>query len=86
MRRSIHTASQTAPSIYSGSTDAIMQQPQPDPGETYPHVNTQLFGVIDPASNADLTNGPIAAPFNSPAEEQTPTNDVSSRTTSSTTG
>lgn len=75
MRRSIHTASQTAPSIYSGSTDAIMQQPQPDPGETYPHVNTQLFGVIDPASNADLTNGPIAAPFNAPAEEQTPTND-----------
>ena len=61
MRRSIHTVSQTAPSIYSGSTDAIMQQPQPDPGETYPHVNTQLFGVIDPASNADLTNGPIAA-------------------------
>src|SRR5690606_19453953 len=25
---------------YSGSTDEIMRHPQPDPGETYPHVNT----------------------------------------------
>ncbi len=31
--------------IYSGPTDRIMQSPQPDPGEPYPHVNTQLFGV-----------------------------------------
>lgn len=60
--------------IYGGSTDAIMQQPQPDPGETYPHVNTQLFSVIDPPSNAHLEDGPIQAPFNSPAEEQAPTN------------
>ena len=34
--------------VYDGSTDTIMQSPQPDPGETYPHVNTQLFGVVDP--------------------------------------
>jgi phospholipase C len=60
--------------VYEGSTDSIMQQPQPDPGETYPHVNTQLFGVIDPASNADLTRGPIQAPFNSPKAEQAATN------------
>ncbi|WP_298943952.1 alkaline phosphatase family protein [uncultured Microbacterium sp.] len=60
--------------IYGGSTDAIMQQPQPDPGETNPHVNTQLFSVIDPPSNAHLEDGPIQAPFNSPAEEQAPTN------------
>src|ERR1700733_3297448 len=25
--------------------------PRPDRGEEYPHVNTQLFGVIDPAGN-----------------------------------
>ncbi len=60
--------------IYGGSTDAIMQQPQPDSGETYPHVNTQLFSVIDPPSNAHLEDGPIQAPFNPPAEEQAPTN------------
>lgn len=30
--------------IYSGPTDRIMRQPDPDPGEEYPHVNTQLFG------------------------------------------
>ena len=30
--------------VYSGATDPIMQSPTPDPGEEYPHVNTQLFG------------------------------------------
>ncbi|MEJ1229836.1 MAG: hypothetical protein WDM88_03060 [Galbitalea sp.] len=37
------------PTIYIGSTDHVMGQPNPDPGEFYPHVNTQLFDVIDPA-------------------------------------
>jgi len=60
--------------IYRGSTDAIMQQPQPDPGETYPHVNTQLFDVVDPASNSDLTDHAVEAPFNSPQPEDQPTN------------
>lgn len=60
--------------IYTGSTDKIMQQPQPDPGETYPHVNTQLFDVIDPASNAFLPPHPVEAPFNSPAPGQKPGN------------
>jgi hypothetical protein len=28
-----------------------MDTPNPDPGEEYQHVNTQLFGVIDPPGN-----------------------------------
>ncbi|QRY40261.1 hypothetical protein JVX92_12275 [Microbacterium hominis] len=60
--------------IYAGSTDAIMQQPQPDPGETYPHVNTQLFDVVDPPSNADLRTHPLSDPFNTPPAGMQPAN------------
>jgi phospholipase C len=63
-----------APFIYQGATDHIMQQPQPDPGETYPHVNTQLFGIIDPPTNAQFLQHPMSAPFNNPQPEQIPTN------------
>lgn len=52
--------------VYTGATDHIMQQPQPDPGETYPHVNTQLFGTVDPAGNADLEHHGQQAPYNAP--------------------
>lgn len=51
---------------YSGATDTIMSHPNPDPGEQFPHVNTQLFGVVDPPSNADLRAGPPRHPFNAP--------------------
>ncbi len=37
---------------YTGTTDEIMNSPNPDPGEPYPHVNTQLFGVVRPPHNA----------------------------------
>ena len=30
---------------------ADMNSPSPDPGEEYQHVNTQLFGLIDPPGN-----------------------------------
>jgi phospholipase C len=30
---------------------ASMDAPNPDPGEEFTHVNTQLFGVIDPPGN-----------------------------------
>jgi len=30
---------------------AVMDHPSPDPGEEYPHVNTQLYGTILPATN-----------------------------------
>ncbi|PZQ89045.1 MAG: hypothetical protein DI534_09720 [Leifsonia xyli] len=36
---------------YTGTTDEIMGSPNPDPGEPYPHVNTQLFGIVDPPYN-----------------------------------
>ena len=35
----------------SPGTDADMQNPNPDPGERYPHINTQLFGLVDPETN-----------------------------------
>jgi phospholipase C len=60
--------------VYTGSTDSIMSAPNPDPGEEYPHVNTQLFDVVDPASNADLAAGSWSAPYNAPAAGQIPKN------------
>lgn len=59
--------------VYEGATDTIMRQPDPDPGEEYPHVNTQLFGTIDPPSNAGRTVGEMAAPYNAPADATAPT-------------
>jgi phospholipase C len=44
----------------SPGTDADMQNPNPDPGERYQFVNTQLFNIVEP-------------PFNAPAPGQTPT-------------
>lgn len=59
--------------IYAGSTDAIMASPTPDPGEEYPHVNTQLFGTVDPPGNAGLDFSAMTAPFNAPPAGATPT-------------
>ncbi len=59
--------------VYSGPTDRIMSSPIPDPGEAYPHVNTQLFGTVDPPSNADLTANRMSAPYNAPPKGATPT-------------
>ena len=50
---------------YSGSTDHIMGRPEPDPGEEYPHVNTQLFGVQNP-ENRGLDVLAMLHPFNAP--------------------
>ncbi len=60
--------------VYDGPTDAIMQSPQPDPGEPYPHVNTQLFGVVDPPGNADIRAHGLQPPFNSPSVGAKPDN------------
>lgn len=59
--------------VHDGDTDRIMSLPDPDPGEEYPHVNTQLFDTIDPASNADLFVDGMTAPFNAPRRGATPT-------------
>jgi phospholipase C len=44
-----------------------MNSPSPDPGEEYPHVNTQLYGIIDPPANRGVLSDRMAAPFNAPA-------------------
>ncbi|KAA9089339.1 alkaline phosphatase family protein [Microbacterium radiodurans] len=61
--------------VYAGPTDHVMQQPQPDPGETYPHVNTQLFGTVDPAGNADIERNGLQPPYNAPAAGAAAQND-----------
>jgi phospholipase C len=43
-----------------------MDIPDPDPGEEYPHVNTQLFGSIAPAENQHKPAKDMQAPFNAP--------------------
>ncbi len=53
-----------------------MNTPSPDPGEEYPHVNTQLFGIIDPPANRGALAQKMVAPFNAPASSgQAPTMD-----------
>jgi phospholipase C len=44
----------------------VMDHPQPDPGEGYPHVNTQLFGTIIPDENRQVSVRHTMAPFNAP--------------------
>jgi phospholipase C len=43
-----------------------MNTPAPDPGEEYAHVNTQLFGLIDPPGNRGKAPGAMTAPYNAP--------------------
>jgi phospholipase C len=57
---------------YSGPTDEVMRSPDPDPGEEYPFVNTQLFGLIDPASNNSHAIPQLHPPFNAPEAGATP--------------
>jgi phospholipase C len=45
---------------------ADMNSPSPDPGEEYQHVNTQLFGLIDPPGNGGIRAEKMAAPYNAP--------------------
>jgi phospholipase C len=47
---------------------ADMNMPSPDPGEEYQHVNTQLYGVIDPPANRGLLAEKMTAPYNAPAD------------------
>ncbi len=55
---------------------AGMNTPSPDPGEEYQHVNTQLFGIIDPLANRGVLAENMVAPFNAPPDpRQRPTMD-----------
>ncbi len=43
-------------------------------GEEFTHVNTQLFGVIDPPGNRGVMSERMTAPFNAPGDPHaTPT-------------
>ena len=66
----------TAPRLVPYGVAAGMNAPSPDPGEEYQHVNTQLFGLIDPPSNRGMVATHIVAPYNAPADQaQRPTMD-----------
>jgi phospholipase C len=57
---------------YSVATN--MNTPNPDPGEEYPHVNTQLFGILA-AANRSVPLSKMVAPYNAPAPGQQPSMD-----------
>lgn len=59
----------------SPGTEADMQNPNPDPGEEYQHVNTALFGVVNPLDNQFLDASKMLPPYNAPARGATPTMD-----------
>lgn len=61
------TGETIAAHTYTGPTDEVMGRPNPDPGEEFPHVNTQLFGTVDPPGNATAPISEMTAPFNAPA-------------------
>jgi phospholipase C len=50
---------------------ADMNSPSPDPGEEYQHVNTQLFGIVDPANRGVLA-AKMTPPYNAPADSRQP--------------
>ncbi len=50
----------------SPGSNADMQNPNPDPGEPFPHVNTQLYGLVDPATNRFEDSAQMKSPFNAP--------------------
>jgi phospholipase C len=70
-----HDGKQVAAHPFDGSTDEIMSSPRPDPGEDYPHVNTQLFGTVHPAGNAHQPVAKMKKPYNAPSDGATPTMD-----------
>ena len=50
----------------SPGTDADMQNPNPDPGEEYEHVNTALFSIVDPIANEFRDAKDMLPPYNAP--------------------
>ncbi|MBE2255959.1 MAG: hypothetical protein IAE65_07145 [Ignavibacteria bacterium] len=49
--------------VYPGT---VMTDPDPDPGEEYPHINTQLFNTIIPDTNKFLHVKDMLPPYNEP--------------------
>jgi phospholipase C len=50
-----------------------LAMPYPDPGEEYPHINTQLFGRVDPPGNRFAPLEELQPPYNAPPAGTTPT-------------
>jgi phospholipase C len=50
---------------------ATMNTPQPDPGEEYPHINTDLFAILDP-KNRFMPLERMVAPYNAPGDPHQP--------------
>jgi phospholipase C len=66
----------TAPRLVPYGTAISMSTPSPDPGEEYQHVNTQLFGLIDPPGNRGVAADRMVSPYNAPPSPgQRPTMD-----------
>jgi phospholipase C len=57
---------------YAVATD--MDSPNPDPGEEYPHTNTQLYNILSQENRFKLGEE-ITAPWNAPEPGQAPTMD-----------
>lgn len=49
-----------------------MDTPDPDPGEEYPHVNTQLYGTVSPVTNRFASVHDMTSPFNAPNAPSSP--------------
>ena len=47
-----------------------MDTPDPDPGEEYPHVTTQLFDSVTPESNRLAKVDEMSPPFNAPVDSR----------------
>ncbi len=47
---------------------ASMDLPDPNPGEEFPHVNTQVFNRVDPPENANAPIDRMQPPFNAPSD------------------
>ena len=45
-----------------------MDLPDPNPGEEFPHVNTQMFSTVDPPGNASASIDRMQPPFNAPSD------------------
>ncbi|MBZ0202613.1 MAG: twin-arginine translocation signal domain-containing protein [Ignavibacteria bacterium] len=62
---------QYADSSFMGSVpvykDSIMNNPNPDPGEEYPHINTALFGSVLPDTNRYIDACDMVSPWNLPS-------------------
>ncbi len=47
--------------------DSVMNNPTPDPGEEYPHINTSLFGTVLPDTNRFVDACDMVSPWNLPS-------------------